>query len=67
MNTTRDPSWLHGYNLATSGGTIICIPLEYDACQRIDFVDGILIGLRDRRNAELMDELGINALVRNEK
>lgn len=55
--TLREESWLHGYNLATQGRVIITIPPEYDQCQRIDFMDGVLIGVRDRRNAEIMDRL----------
>ena len=53
----RDPSWLLGYKLSSTGASIIPIPIEYDACQRIDFADGVFVGMRDWRAAELMDEL----------
>lgn len=55
------PSYLAGYHAAKTAGpsvlVAIPIPLEYTERQRIDFVSGFLVGARDRRNAELMDEL----------
>lgn len=55
------PSYLAGYLAAKtaepSALVAIPIPSEYTERQRIDFVSGFLVGARDRRNADLMDEM----------
>lgn len=62
--TLRDPIWLLGYLAATSLDfemiAVIAIPHALDACERMDFVDGVLVGDRDRRNAEEMDGFSVD-------
>ena len=59
--TEREPSWLSGYHAALSAEcadlVAICIPPEFDECQRMDFVTGFLVGARDRKAAEIMDAM----------
>lgn len=59
--TPRPAPWLLGYRAATSlefeAIAVIAIPRTLDVCERMDFVDGVLVGDRDRRNAEEMDQM----------
>lgn len=62
--TLRDPIWFLGYLAATSLDfemiAVIAIPRALDVCERMDFVDGVLVGDRDRRNAEEIDRFPVD-------